>query len=121
MNPRWFGTHAAYTTSKYAMSLVALGIAEEFRARRVASNTLWPRTLIATSALNLAAPGLAEKARAPDIMADAAHWILTQDSRQVTGRSFLDEEVLRAAGVADFDRYQVAANAELALDYFVER
>jgi citronellol/citronellal dehydrogenase len=121
MNPRWFGTHAAYTTSKYAMSLIALGIAEEFRARRVASNTLWPRTLIATSALNLAAPGLAEKARAPDIMADAAHWILTQDSRQLTGRSFLDEEVLRAAGVVDFDRYQSAPGAELELDYFVER
>jgi citronellol/citronellal dehydrogenase len=103
------------------MSLVALGIAEEFRAGRVASNTLWPRTLIATSALKLAAPGLAEKARAPDIMADAAHWILTQDSRQVSGRSFLDEEVLRAAGVVDFDRYQFAPNAELELDYFVER
>lgn len=121
MNPRWFGKHAAYTTSKYAMSLIALGIAEEFRAKRVASNTLWPRTLIATSALNLAAPGLAAKARTPDIMADAAHWILTQDSRQVTGRSLLDEEVLRAAGVVDFDRYQSAPDAELELDYFVER
>ena len=121
MNPRWFGRHAAYTTSKYAMSLVALGIAEEFRARRVASNTLWPRTLIATSALNLAAPGLAEKARTPDIMADAAHWILTQDSGQVSGQSFLDEEVLRRAGVSDFDRYRAAPGGELELDYFVER
>jgi citronellol/citronellal dehydrogenase len=121
MNPRWFGRHAAYTTSKYAMSLVALGIAEEFRAHRVASNTLWPRTLIATSALNLAAPGLAEKARTPDIMADAAHWILTQDSGQVSGQSFLDEEVLRRAGVSDFDRYRAAPGGELELDYFVER
>lgn len=121
MNPRWFGKHAAYTTSKYAMSLIALGIAEEFREKGVASNTLWPRTLIATSALKLAAPGLVEKARTPDIMADAAHWILTQDSRKVTGRSFLDEEVLRAAGVVNFDRYQTGPDAELELDYFVER
>ena len=121
MNPRWFAKHAAYTTSKYAMSLVALGIAEEFRAHRVASNTLWPRTLIATSALNLAAPGLAAKARVPDIMADAAHWILTQDSGRVSGRSFLDEEVLRHAGVTDFGRYQAAPGGELELDYFVER
>ena len=121
MNPRWFGQHAAYTTSKYAMSLVALGIAEEFRARRVASNTLWPRTLIATSALNLAAPGLAGKSRTPDIMADAAHWILTQDSGEVSGRSFVDEEVLRSAGVTDFDRYRVAPGGELQLDYFVDR
>jgi citronellol/citronellal dehydrogenase len=121
MNRRWFAKHGAYTTSKYAMSLVALGIAEEFRERRVASNTLWPRTLIATSALDLAAPGLAAKARTPDIMADAAHWILTQDSGHVSGRSFLDEEVLRGAGVTDFDRYRVAPGGALELDYFVER
>jgi citronellol/citronellal dehydrogenase len=117
---RWFGKHSAYTSSKYAMSLLALGIAEEFRARGVAANTLWPRTLIATSALDIAAPGLAQRARTPDIMADAAYWILTQDSREVTGHSFLDEEVLRRSGVTTFECYQAVPGAELELDYFVD-
>jgi citronellol/citronellal dehydrogenase len=120
MNRRWFGDHAAYTTSKYAMSLLALGIAEEFRARGVAANTLWPRTLIGTSALDIAAPGLVQRARTPEIMADAAHWILTQPSREVTGESFIDEDVLRRCGVTDFERYAVAPGTEPLLDYFVE-
>jgi len=120
LDPRWFGRHAAYTTSKYAMSLLALGIAEEFRARGVAANTLWPRTLIATSALDVAAPGLAARARTPQIMADAAHRILTQDSRAFSGRSLLDEQVLREAGVTDFDPYRAVAGSELELDYFVD-
>jgi len=120
MNRRWFGDHAAYTTSKYAMSLLALGIAEEFRARGVAANTLWPRTLIGTSALDIAAPGLVQRARTPEIMADAAHWILTQRSRELTGESFIDEDVLRRCGVTDFERYAVARGTEPLLDYFVE-
>ena len=120
MSPRWLGVHPAYTLSKYGMSLLALGVAEEFRERGVAANTLWPRTLIATSALNVAAPGLVERARRPEIMADAAYWILTQDSRKVSGRSFLDEDVLRAAGETDFSHYAVDPEAEPELDYFVE-
>jgi citronellol/citronellal dehydrogenase len=120
MSPRWLGVHPAYTLSKYGMSLLALGVAEEFRERGVAANTLWPRTLIATSALNVAAPGLVERARRPEIMADAAYWILTQDSRKVSGRSFLDEHVLRAAGETDFSHYAVDPEAEPELDYFVE-
>ncbi|MDB5873371.1 MAG: short-chain dehydrogenase/reductase [Ramlibacter sp.] len=120
MNPRWLGIHPAYTMSKYGMSLLALGVAQEFRQLGVAANTLWPRTLIATSALNVAAPGLVERARRPEIMADAAYWILTQDSRQVSGRSFLDEEVLRGAGQADFTVYAVNPGVDLELDYFVE-
>ena len=120
MNRRWFGDHAAYTASKYAMSLLALGIAEEFRARGVAANTLWPRTLIGTSALDIAAPGLVQRARTPEIMADAAHWILTQPSREATGESFIDEDVLRRCGVTDFERYAVAPGTEPLLDYFVE-
>jgi len=120
MNRRWFGDHVAYTTSKYAMSLLALGIAEEFRARGVAANTLWPRTLIGTSALDIAAPGLVQRARTPEIMADAAHWILTQPSRELTGESFIDEDVLRRCGVTDFERYAVARGTEPLLDYFVE-
>lgn len=120
MNPRWLGIHPAYTMSKYGMSLLALGVAEEFRQRGVAANTLWPRTLIATSALNVAAPSRVERARKPEIMADAAYWILTQDSREVTGRSFLDEEVLRAAGREDFSDYAVNPGVAAELDYFVE-
>jgi len=120
MSPRWLGLHPAYTLSKYGMSLLALGLAEEFRPRGLAANTLWPRTLIATSALNVAAPGLVERARKPEIMADAAYWILTQDSRQVSGRNFIDEAVLRAAGRADFDAYAVNPGSDPELDYFVE-
>lgn len=118
--PRWLGAHTPYTMSKYGMSLLALGVAEEFRDRGVAANTLWPRTLIATSALNIAAPGLAARARTAEIMADAAYWILTQDSRRLSGNSFLDEDLLRAAGVTDFIRYAVDAGADLELDYFVD-
>jgi citronellol/citronellal dehydrogenase len=120
LRPHWLGLHPAYTLSKYGMSLLALGVAEEFRKAGVAANTLWPRTLIATSALNLAAPGQAERARKPDIMADAAYWILTQDSRAVSGHSFLDEEVLRSAGRSDFSGYAVDPAVAPELDYFVE-
>jgi citronellol/citronellal dehydrogenase len=120
MSQRWLGVHPAYTLSKYGMSLLALGVAEEFRQRGLASNTLWPRTLIATSALNIAASDHLERARRPEVMADAAYWILTQDSRQVSGFSFLDEEVLRRAGRADFSGYAVNPQAEPELDYFVD-
>lgn len=120
LRPHWLGIHPAYTLSKYGMSLLALGVAEEFRKAGVAANTLWPRTLIATSALNVAAPGHVERARKPEIMADAAYWILTQASREVSGRSFLDEEVLRAVGRTNFSDYAVNAGADPELDYFVE-
>ncbi|AVT11498.1 SDR family oxidoreductase [Paracidovorax avenae] len=120
LRPHWLGIHPAYTLSKYGMSLLALGVAEEFRAAGVAANTLWPRTLIATAALHIAAPGQAGRARRPEIMADAAHWILTQDSRQVSGRSFLDEEVLRGMGHTDFSGYLAHPGTEPELDYFVE-
>jgi citronellol/citronellal dehydrogenase len=120
LRAHWLGIHPAYTLSKYGMSLLALGVAEEFRNSGVAANTLWPRTLIATSALDVAAPGHVERARKPEIMADAAYWILTQDSRQVSARSFLDEEVLRAAGRTDFSDYAVNPGTDPELDYFVE-
>jgi citronellol/citronellal dehydrogenase len=97
----------AYTMAKYGMSLCVLGMAQEFRAQGVAVNALWPRTTIDTEAIRLIAGQEARlKARAPRIMADAAHWILTQPSRKVTGRFFLDDEVLRNAGVTDFSRYR---------------
>jgi citronellol/citronellal dehydrogenase len=120
LNPKWFGPHAAYTTSKYAMTMISLGLAEEFRDRCVAVNALWPRTLIATAALNVAAPGEAMRARKPEIMADAAHHILTLASRSVTGRFFLDEAVLREAGVSDFEVYAMSPGTKPEIDLFVE-
>ena len=96
LSPRWFAPHAAYTMAKYGMSLCVLGMAEEFRPQGVAVNALWPRTTIDTEAIRLIAGEEARhRARSPRIMADAAHWILTQPSRKVTGRFFLDDEVLR--------------------------
>lgn len=120
LQPKWFKPHLAYTASKYSMSMIALGLAEEYHEQGVASNGLWPRTLIGTSALNVAAPALAERARKPEIMADAAYWILTQRSRDVTGRFFLDEQVLRNIGVTDFDCYLARPGVEPQIDYFVE-
>jgi citronellol/citronellal dehydrogenase len=121
LKEHWFASHAAYTTSKFGMSMVSFGLAAELRGQGVASNALWPRTIIATSALNVAAPGLAKRARTPDIMAEAAWHILTRPSREFTGNFLLDEEVLRAVGVADFSIYQVTPGDEQPqIDLFVE-
>lgn len=120
MNPRWLGRHPAYTLSKYGMTLLALGLAEEFRSRGVAANALWPRTLIATSALSVAAPGHAGGARTPDIMAEAAYWMLTQKSGSLTGQCLLDEEVLRLAGHSEFSAYEATAGVAPELDLFVD-
>jgi len=122
LSPRWFGPHVAYTMAKYGMSLCALGMAEEFRPLGIAVNALWPRTAIDTEAIRLIAGQQARmKTRSPQIMADAAHWILTQPSRKVTGRFFLDDEVLRSAGVSDFSRYRAAGTTEddLMPDFFL--
>lgn len=120
LNPKWFRKLTAYTTSKYAMSMVTLGLAEELAAKGIACNSLWPRTLIATSALNIANPGLSSLARRPDIMADAAWQILTRPSREYTGRFVLDEQVLRDVGVSDFASYSVTPGVEPQIDFFVE-
>jgi citronellol/citronellal dehydrogenase len=105
MNARWFKNHVAYTMAKYGMSMCVLGMAEEFRAAGIAVNALWPRTLIATAALQMI-PGIDIGAsRKPEIMADAAHWVLTQPSRQCTGNFFIDEDVMRRAGVGDLAKY----------------
>jgi citronellol/citronellal dehydrogenase len=104
--PRWFAPHAAYSISKYGMSLCVLGMAEEFRPDRIAVNGLWPRTIIDTAALALV-PGVdRSRGRTPTIMADAAWQILTRDPTTCTGRFFVDEEVLREVGVTDFSRYR---------------
>lgn len=121
LKEEWFKNHVAYTLSKYAMSLYAFGMAAELRNVGIAVNTLWPRTVIATAALNMLGGRIsAEQCRKPQIVADAAHHILTQPARQCTGHHFIDEEVLRAAGITDLDRYAVHPGAPLAHDLFTE-
>jgi citronellol/citronellal dehydrogenase len=121
MQPRWFAGHVAYTMSKYGMSMCTLGMAEELRKDGIAVNSLWPRTTIATAAVEVHFPEAILKAsRTPAIMADAAHAILISDARANTGRFYIDEEVLRAAGVRDFERYAVTPGAELFQDLFVD-
>ncbi|HNR92271.1 MAG TPA: NAD(P)-dependent oxidoreductase [Dokdonella sp.] len=120
LDPKWFGPHVAYTIAKYGMSLCVLGMAEEFRAEGIAVNALWPRTLIATDALNMI-PGVSTaNARTPAIVADAAHAILVTPSRERTGQFLIDDEVLAAAGVSDFDRYAVAPGQPLLPDLFLD-
>jgi citronellol/citronellal dehydrogenase len=120
MTPRWFGPHVAYTMAKYGMSMCVLGMAEEFKDRGVAVNALWPRTVIATAALNLlGGEETARHGRTPEIVADAAHAILVRDSRSCTGQFLLDEDVLRTEGVRDFSRYAVEAGKDLIPDLFL--
>jgi citronellol/citronellal dehydrogenase len=122
MQPRWFKDHVAYTIAKYGMSMCVLGMAEEFRADGIAVNALWPRTLIATAALAMI-PGMSEQldgCRSPEILADAAHLILTRDARESTGNFYIDDEVLASAGVTDLSRYALKPGAPLVPDLFVD-
>jgi len=125
MNPRWFKDHAAYTMAKYGMSMCMLGMAQEFRDRGVAFNALWPRTLLKTAAVDnlLGGPEVSRYGRKPEIMADAAHAILTRDSRTCTGNFFIDDEVLRAEGANDFSGYRVDPSVpeeQLGVDLFID-
>jgi citronellol/citronellal dehydrogenase len=121
LDPKWFRDHVAYTMAKYGMSLCVLGMADEFRDDGIAVNALWPRTVIATAALAMI-PGAREqldRTRRPEIMADAAHAILTRDARATTGNFFIDDEVLRESGVTDFDVYAVKPGMPLQPDLFL--
>jgi citronellol/citronellal dehydrogenase len=123
LEPKWLGPHTGYTIAKYGMTLAALGLAEELREHGVASNALWPRTLVATAAVqNLLGGDAAMKmARTPAVYADAAYEVLTQDSRGYTGQALLCEDVLKAAGVTDFSVYSAGGDgAELGVDLFVD-
>ncbi|HYC13618.1 MAG TPA: NAD(P)-dependent oxidoreductase [Stellaceae bacterium] len=120
LNPRWLGPHVAYTISKYGMSLCTIGMAEEFRADGVAVNALWPRTIIATAALQIIPGAEPERGRKPEILADAAHWILTRPSRETTGNFFIDDEVLKRAGITDLARYAVDPTKPLKQDIFLD-
>ncbi len=118
METRWFQNHVAYTMSKFGMSMCVLGMAGEFEGK-IAVNALWPRTTIATAAVNMVGGSqLMASSRKPEIMADAAHWILTQGA-EVTGTFFVDDDVLALAGVQDLAHYSVVPGATLTPDYFV--
>lgn len=121
LNPMWYKNHVVYTISKFGMSMATLGLAEELRDDGVAVNSLWPRTLIATAAVEmvLGSDGL-ELSRTPAIMADAAHEILLTPPRDLTGQTLIDEKFLRTRGVTDFKKYQNDPTQEPSLDLFVE-
>jgi citronellol/citronellal dehydrogenase len=122
VEPRWFGHSLAYTMSKYGMSLCTLGFAGEFAPTGIAANSLWPRTTIGTAAVRnlLGGDAAVRRTRTPDIMADAAHAILTRDSRACSGNFYIDEDVLRDEGVTDFSRYLLGGSEEeLDLDFFL--
>jgi citronellol/citronellal dehydrogenase len=121
MSPRWFAGHVAYTMAKYGMSMCVLGMAEEFRDRGVAFNALWPRTGIATAAIEFALTGGEgmKHCRTPDIIADAAYAIFNKPSRECTGNFFIDDVLLYAEGERDFDKYRVDPTKSLMPDFFV--
>ncbi len=121
LDPKWFQHNLAYTMSKYGMSMCVLGMAEEFRKDGIAVNALWPRTSIATSAVkNLLGGETAMKhSRKPEIVADAAYFILTKPSRECTGNFFIDDEVLMENGIADLSKYSSVPDAKLIPDFFL--
>lgn len=121
MDPRWFGQHLAYTMSKYGMSMVTLGLAAELRVDKIGVNALWPRTTIATAAVQnlLGGDHLIQMSRTTDIIADAAAVILARPSGECTGNFFIDEEVLTQEGVTDFAKYAVNSDEKLMQDLFL--
>ena len=120
IDPRWFAQHTAYTVSKFAMAMLTFGLAAEWKAERVAFNCLWPKTVIRTAALAML-PGIDPlRCRKPEIVADAAHTILSKDASTFTGRFCLDEDILREAGITDFSRYAVDPRQNLLADLFLE-
>jgi citronellol/citronellal dehydrogenase len=122
LDPRWLGPHLGYTLAKYGMSMIALGLAAELRADGIASNALWPRTLVATAAVQnlLGGDEAMARARRPEIYADAAYAVLNRPARECTGNAFLCEDVLVEEGVTDLSPYAYVAGAELAVDLFVD-
>ena len=121
MQEKWFAPHLAYTMAKFGMSLCVLGLAVELRRQGIAVNALWPRTTIATAAVNnlLGGEELMKASRTPQIMADAAHALFLKPSREVTGRFLIDDSFLYENGVTDFSQYRVTPGVPLAPDFFV--
>ncbi|MEM8898537.1 MAG: NAD(P)-dependent oxidoreductase [Bacteroidota bacterium] len=121
LDPHWFGSHLAYTMSKYGMSMTVLGLADELKKYKIGVNALWPVTAIATAAVKnvLGGDALMQASRYPSIMADAADIIFKRDSSQCTGNFYTDEQVLKEEGITDFSSYAVNPEKELAPDFFL--
>ncbi len=121
LQPKWFGAHLAYTLSKYNMSMIAMGLAEELKQYKIAANTLWPKTTIATAAVQnlLGGDKLIQMSRKPEIIADAAYYILSRPSETCTGNFFIDEEVLAEEGITDLGEYSVIPGGRLYTDLFL--
>lgn len=121
MDPKWFGGHVAYTMSKYNMTMIALGLAGELKKYNIAANALWPRTTIATAAVQnlLGGDALMNMSRKPEIIADAAFYILGKPSTECTGNTFIDEEVLALEGITELDHYAVVPGGKLYPDLFL--
>lgn len=123
LKAKWFENKTAYTISKYGASLVMFGLAAELKQYRIASNSLWPKTTIATAAIAnlLGGPALMRRSRWPAIVADAAYYIISQEPEDATGNFYIDEEVLQRYGITDFAQYAVDPGEELAPDLFIEK
>ncbi len=121
-NPVWFQQHVAYTIAKYGMSMCTIGFANEFAADGIAANSLWPRTIIATAAVQnlLGGDEAMRRSRRPEILADAAYEIFKLDSRENTGNFYIDDEILATAGITDLSGYAYVENAELQRDIFLD-
>ncbi|HEX5842904.1 MAG TPA: NAD(P)-dependent oxidoreductase [Pseudomonas sp.] len=122
LDPKWFASYGPYTTTKYGMSMLTLGMHEEFRKYGISVNSLWPKTVIATAAIEFEAggPAVMKAARLPAIMADAAHAILSSSERSISGRLLIDEEILREQGQSDFEQYRYDPAGKLMNDLFVD-
>jgi citronellol/citronellal dehydrogenase len=121
LDSKWFANNLAYTISKYGMSMCVLGMAEELKKENIAVNALWPRTAIATAAVKnlLGGESAIKHSRIPDIVADAAYYILTSQSKECTGNFFIDDEVLIENGIDDLSKYSVVPGARLIPDFFL--
>lgn len=121
LDPKWYAPHVAYTIAKFGMSMCTLGMAEEFRGEGIAFNSLWPRTTIATAAVQnlLGGDQMVRHSRTPEIMADAAWAIFNRPAKTATGNFYIDDEVLREEGVTDFDKYAIDPSVTPMVDLFL--
>jgi len=121
LDPKWLKNHVAYTVSKYGMSFYTIGMSAEFEELGVAVNSLWPRTIIATAAIEwiMGEEGM-KQGRTPGIMADAAYQLFLHENREITGQTLIDEDFLREHGISNFDHYAVDSSQELMPDFYVE-
>ena len=121
MNPQWFGPHVAYTMAKYGMSMCVLGMSEELKKQKIGVNALWPATTIATAAVQnlLGGDEVIKRSRTPEIVSEAAFYILKRNSAENTGNFYIDEEVLAEEGITDLEKYRIDPSVDLLQDLFL--